>query len=121
MAMLRQRIQTGATSPFHLVYVARTPDHVFYANELHEIEHSQEKVTVDRLYTRSGLPVDTRTPGRLTLDDLPGPTPATADAGTFTRVYVCGPTGFVEHAAQLLLARGHAADAIRTERFGPSG
>jgi ferredoxin-NADP reductase len=37
------------------------------------------------------------------------------------RVYVCGPTGFVENAARLLQTRGHQSDTIRTERFGPSG
>jgi ferredoxin-NADP reductase len=31
---------------------------------------------------------------------------------------VCGPTGFVEAAATLLLAAGHDPKRIRTERFG---
>ena len=37
------------------------------------------------------------------------------------RIYACGPSGFVERAADLLLALGHAPTAIRTERFGPTG
>lgn len=37
---------------------------------------------------------------------------------TGTRCYVCGPTAFVEHVGDLLLAAGHAPDRIRTERFG---
>lgn len=134
MAMLRQRIESGAATPFHLIYVARTPDHVFYANELYTIAQNDDAVTIDRLYTRSGLPDDARTPGRLTLEDLPAPVGTATEARTegaatttrepvagFTRAYVCGPTGFVEHAAQLLQARGHKPNAIRTERFGPSG
>jgi ferredoxin-NADP reductase len=36
------------------------------------------------------------------------------------RVFVCGPTGFVETAAGLLVDRGHDPAQIRTERFGPS-
>ena len=36
-------------------------------------------------------------------------------------VYVCGPTGFVEHVAELLVGLGHDPHAIKTERFGPSG
>ena len=36
-----------------------------------------------------------------------------------TRCYVCGPTGFVEAAVELLLKAGFATDNIRTERFGP--
>jgi ferredoxin-NADP reductase len=34
--------------------------------------------------------------------------------------YVCGPTGFVEATADLLVAAGHDATRIRTERFGPT-
>jgi ferredoxin-NADP reductase len=149
MAMLRQRIESKAPRPFHLIYVARTPDHIFYTNELHTIAQSHADVTIDRIYTRAGLPDDPRAPGRLTLEDLPVPLGATGTSlarlteasqaesteagrsassataptrhGAMTRVYVCGPTGFVEHAAQLLQARGHPSDAIRTERFGPTG
>jgi ferredoxin-NADP reductase len=36
-------------------------------------------------------------------------------------IYVCGPTAFVETAASGLVALGHEAGRIRTERFGPSG
>jgi len=36
-------------------------------------------------------------------------------------VYVCGPSGFVESAANALVALGHDAERIRTERFGPTG
>jgi len=36
-------------------------------------------------------------------------------------VYVCGPTGFAETAANAPVALGHEPDRIRTERFGPSG
>ena len=34
------------------------------------------------------------------------------------RVYVCGPTGFVESVANDLVALGHDPASIRTERFG---
>ena len=132
MAMVRQRVQSASTTPFHLIYVARTPDHIFYTNELFTIAQSHPDITVDRIYTRSGLPDDPRTPGRLTLSDLPASSRAAAQgdhpagdepqpASTPSRVFVCGPTGFVENAAQLLQARGHHPTAIRTERFGPSG
>jgi ferredoxin-NADP reductase len=36
-------------------------------------------------------------------------------------VFICGPTGFVEAAASLLVKAGHDASVIKTERFGPSG
>ncbi|MEO6999383.1 MAG: ferredoxin reductase [Terracoccus sp.] len=117
MAMLRQRAQVGSSAPFHLVYSARTPDHVFYANELYSISQDASGATVDLLYTRSGLPDDARPAGRLSPDDLPAAVPGEGS----TRVYVCGPNGFVENAARLLLDRGHPPASIRTERFGSSG
>ena len=45
-----------------------------------------------------------------------GPSPSTRP-----RVYVCGPTAFVETAADLLVRLGHAPSSIRAERFGPTG
>jgi ferredoxin-NADP reductase len=36
-------------------------------------------------------------------------------------IFVCGPTPFVEHVADLLVALGHEAGRVRTERFGPTG
>ena len=118
MAMLRQRARTGSNTPFQLIYSARTPDHLIYTNELHAISQLECDVTIDRLFTRSGLPDDARSPGRLRPLDFPQPVSSAAGP---TRVYVCGPTGFVENAAQLLIERGHQPASIRTERFGPSG
>jgi ferredoxin-NADP reductase len=37
------------------------------------------------------------------------------------RVFVCGPTPFVESVADHLIALGHPAAAVHTERFGPTG
>ena len=37
------------------------------------------------------------------------------------RVYVCGPSGFVEAVAETLVGLGHQPGHIRTERFGPTG
>ena len=37
------------------------------------------------------------------------------------RIYVCGPTAFVEAAAELLVDSGHPPVGIKTERFGPTG
>lgn len=118
MAMLRARVRSQSKVPFHLIYSARTPDHLFYSNELYRVGTSSENVMIDRAFTRAGLPRDARMPGRLRLEDIPEPSKTSA---TPTRVYVCGPNGFVESTTQLLLQRGHSAAAIRTERFGPTG
>ncbi|MEI9985547.1 MAG: hypothetical protein WDN69_21560 [Aliidongia sp.] len=37
------------------------------------------------------------------------------------RIYICGPSAFVETASTLLVGLGHDPLSIRTERFGPSG
>jgi ferredoxin-NADP reductase len=37
------------------------------------------------------------------------------------RIFVCGPTAFVERTADLLVGLGHDASAIRLERFGATG
>jgi ferredoxin-NADP reductase len=34
---------------------------------------------------------------------------------------VCGPTGFVEAVANILIDLGHDPRRIKTERFGPTG
>jgi ferredoxin-NADP reductase len=106
MAMVRERARTGSTAPFTLVYSARGPSDVFYADEL-----AAADIDTTILYTRAAT--DSRPAGRITAADLPDAAGA--------RVYVCGPTGFVEAVSDLLLARGHDAATIRTERFGPSG
>jgi len=72
-------------------------------------------LTLTYLYTRAapaGMPV-----GRINADTL-------AAAGwppdSKPAVFVCGPTGFVEAAANLLVAAGHDPAAVKTERFGPT-
>ena len=37
------------------------------------------------------------------------------------QVFVCGPTGFVEAVADVLLALGHPPERVKTERFGSAG
>jgi ferredoxin-NADP reductase len=115
MAMIRTRRTLGGRAPFRLVYSVRTPEDRLYRSEL---QRPDPGVDVASLYTRrvpDGWP---RPPGRLTADDLAG---AGWPVEFAPSVYVCGPTGFVEHAADLLVDLGHDPQRIRTERFGPSG
>jgi ferredoxin-NADP reductase len=116
MAMLRQRITTGS-SEFRLVYSVRSPGDVYYANELAQLQDDCDWLRVDLVYTRAA-PRSARPPGRVRVGDLaePGWTP-----GDDPRVYVCGPTGFVESVTAMLVGLGHPPSVIRTERFGPSG
>lgn len=115
MAMVRARRQAGSAAPFRLLYSVRGPGNVYYADELRRPEPGLD---VSYLYTRSLPEGVSRPAGRITQADL---AEAGWPAGLEPDCYVCGPTGFVETAADLLLALGHAPERIRTERFGPSG
>jgi ferredoxin-NADP reductase len=113
MAMLRSRAAAQDRTPFRLAYSVRSPDHVFYAHELHQL--GAEGPALDRqiVYTRSAPPQDPRGARRVDETDLQAPPGALA--------FVCGPTGFVETVADHLVDIGHPAGNIRTERFGPTG
>ncbi|GAA2870363.1 ferredoxin reductase [Nonomuraea rubra] len=115
MAMIRERRKAGSRVPFRLLYSVRDPERRYYAEELRRPDPGLD---ITYLYTRSAPDGVSRPARRIMLDDLAeGGWPATFEPDC----YVCGPTGFVEAAADLLLALGHAPERIRTERFGPTG
>ncbi|WP_346433705.1 ferredoxin reductase [Nonomuraea composti] len=115
MSMIRARRQAGSRAPFRLLYSLRDPDRRYYADELRRPDPGLD---ITYLYTRSAPEHVSRPARRIMLDDLAeGGWPASFEPDC----YVCGPTGFVEAAADLLLALGHAPERIRTERFGPTG
>ena len=115
MAMIRARRAAGSRAPFRLVYSVRTPEDRMYLSELRRADPG---VDTAFLYTRSAPEASPRPPRRVDAADL---TRAGWPPDFAPTVYVCGPTGFVEHVADLLVDLGHQADRIRTERFGPSG
>ena len=111
MAMLRARAQAGTGGPFRLIYSVRTPDDVYYADEL-------RTAGVILLYTRAAPEGSARAPHRIDAADLAAHGwPPESNATS----YVCGPTPFVEAVATLLTDAGHEPARIRTERFGASG
>jgi ferredoxin-NADP reductase len=118
MAMVRTRVANGGTRPMRLVYSTRTPDTVLYGDELCRLAEREPQLDVELVYTRRAPegregPVGRLDAARLaTLAWPPADRPAS---------FVCGPTGFVEAVADLLVDQGHAPGRIRTERFGPSG
>jgi ferredoxin-NADP reductase len=116
MAMLRQRVVAGGAD-FRLVYSVRSPADVYYVHELGLLERECGWLQVALVYTRTAAPDTARPPGRVGSGDL-APNGWTPDHGV--RVYVCGPTGFVESATTTLIEQGYHPSAIRTERFGPS-
>jgi ferredoxin-NADP reductase len=118
MAMVRARRVAGSRVPFRLVYSARTPTDVFYADELRRRVRDDLGLDVAYVYTREAPEGWRGEPHRVGLADLnthgwpPDLEP---------HCYVCGPTGFVETVADLLVGLGHQARRVRTERFGPTG
>ena len=118
MAMIRERAAAGSRAPFRLIYSVRDPGALLYGDELARCEQAGDGVGVRYVYTRTAPPGSTEPTGRINAAILasagwpPDQSPA---------VFVCGPTGFVEAVADLLVRAGHGAGAIKTERFGPSG
>ncbi|NUO61135.1 MAG: oxidoreductase [Hamadaea sp.] len=115
MAMIRARAEASVRVPFRLVYSTRTPEDVLYAEELRRRALEDRGLDVTVVYTRRAPDGHGRPPGRLTAADLAewGWPPDFEPA-----VFVCGPTGFVEAAADLLIDAGHEPQRIKTERFG---
>jgi ferredoxin-NADP reductase len=116
MAMVRTHAASGSSAPSRLLYSVREPGAVFYRDELHARARAGLDVTF--AYTRSAPEGSTRAAGRVDERLLREAMWGSQVAPTS---YVCGPTGFVETVAALLVEAGHEPDRIRTERFGPSG
>jgi len=118
MAMVRSRVSAGSTTPFRLLYSVREPERIFYRDELRAISDQNPAVAITYAYTRAAPKNWPRPPGRIDTALVASTTWPSRLAPT---CYVCGPTSFVESAADLLSAAGHGPDSIRTERFGPTG
>jgi ferredoxin-NADP reductase len=132
MSMIRTHAKVNSQVPVRLIYSARTPADVIYAAEISE-RSRVSPLTVTFLYTRAA---------RSALAGAAGPQAAGGNAGAAApRVYagrlnrgilaetaflpqsdpatfICGPTGFVEAASDLLVKAGYAPGTIKTERFG---
>jgi ferredoxin-NADP reductase len=118
MCMLRHRHLSGSIVPTALLYSVRTRNEVIYHSELMTLARSDPRFALRITLTReSGLGWT----GRVGRIDLPFVKALLEDLGGVADVYVCGSDGFVEAASALLLQAGQPPDAIRTERFGPTG
>jgi ferredoxin-NADP reductase len=116
MAMLRYHRDTNSSVPARLLLSVRDLEDVLFRDELESLRGS---VGIQITLTRGQAPPGwTGFTGRVDAQMLAaaGPDPAERPG-----VYVCGPTGFVEHAADLLVSRGHDPGNVYTERFGPTG
>jgi ferredoxin-NADP reductase len=117
MAMLRHRSARGSQIDARVLVSARAWEDVLYRDELERLAQRDE-VQVHYTLTRSKPAGWTGFDRRLDGPMLEAVGPSVAE---HPRVFVCGPTAFVERAADLLVGLGHQPAAIRTERFGPTG
>ena len=116
MAMIRARAAAGSDAETRLLFSSRGWDDVIYRDELERFDGDGLRVV--HTLTRSQPPGWTGYARRVDAEMLAevGPSPAERP-----RVYVCGPTPFVEAAAEALVQLGHDPRMIKTERFGPTG
>jgi len=116
MAMLRHRAAAGSDAPVVLLVSSRTEEDILYRAELDNLNGGG--LAVHHTLTRGAPDGWKGFERRVDADMLTAVGPPVADA---PRVFVCGPTPFVEAVADLLVALGHAPAAIHAERFGPTG
>jgi ferredoxin-NADP reductase len=114
MAMLRSRAAARSSARFRLLYSVRAPEAMLYPDDLLAGD-AVDGVEVSIAYTRKAPAGWSDPVGRVDAARLAATTWAPAERPT---TYLCGPTAFVETVADLLLAAGHDARRIRTERFG---
>ena len=114
MAMARARADAATGAPFRLLYSVREPENAIYRDELLALGEAGG-VDLTWAYTRSAPDGWAGRVGRL---DGAAISAAVWPVDRMPIVYVCGPTGFVEHVADTLVELGHEPRRIRTERFG---
>ena len=116
MAMIRARAVAGSDVDTRLLFSSRSWEDVIYREELER--RGGDGLTFVHTLTRSQPPGWTGYARRVDAEMLAevGLSPA-----ELPRVYVCGPTPFVEAVAEALVQLGHEPHRVKTERFGPTG
>ncbi|MCX7297873.1 MAG: ferredoxin reductase, partial [Hyphomicrobiales bacterium] len=118
MAMLRQRAASASRTPATLLYSSRSIADIIYRAELERLAADGSGLTVVHTLTRE-MPAGWS--GERRRIDLAMLEQTAFAPAVSPRIFICGPTPLVESAARGLRDLGHAAQRIKTERFGPSG
>jgi ferredoxin-NADP reductase len=118
MAILRHRHATASHVPARLLVSARGAGDVLYSAELAELAEADDGFELLATLTRDAPPGWTGFTGRVDRGMLEE---VAWDPRELARTFVCGPTGFVEAAAEALVGLGHDPALVKTERFGPTG
>jgi ferredoxin-NADP reductase len=116
MAMIRSRDSAGSQVETRLLFSSRAWDDIIYRDELNRL--SGTGLTVVHTLTRAQPPGWTGYARRVDSEMLAEVGPG---ADEHPRIYVCGPTPFVETVAAALVQLGHQPQEVKTERFGPTG
>ena len=116
MAMIRLRAAVGTGVGTTLLASSRSWEDVLFRADLERL--AGDGLTVVHTLTASRPSGWAGYARRVDADMLAeiGPGPAARP-----RVFVCGPTQFVELVAEALVTLGHEPRRIKTERFGPTG
>ena len=117
MAIVRHRIAQHGTVDTRLLVSTRGPGDVLYRGELMGLADAQG-LQIHFTLTRRAPSNWSGWTRRVDAEMLAAVGPSPADS---PRVYICGPTAFVERVADLLVDAGHDPARIHAERFGPSG
>jgi ferredoxin-NADP reductase len=116
-AVLRHWAAADRPVPVRVLYSARSLDDAIYREELLRLAAHDEldlRIALTRAWP-AGWSGHRGRIDRALIDAVAWP------AQERPRTYVCGPTPFVEAAAELLVQSGHRPDSIKTERFGSTG
>ncbi len=110
--------------PALLLYSARSPEDIIYKKWLDDAAEGCPAMSVQYALTRRPPPGWTgyarRLDAAMLRDCIAGLARLNGSGNAAPLCYACGPTGFVEAAADALLQVGIPETVIRTERFGPT-
>jgi ferredoxin-NADP reductase len=118
MAMLRHRARRKVRAPALLLYSSRSLEDVIYREELDAMVRRDSDLRVVNTLTRKRPEGWMGHSGRIEKALL---AEAGFPADQNPKIFVCGPTPFVENVSRLLVELRHDPLTIKTERFGPSG
>ncbi|QGN35573.1 oxidoreductase [Microlunatus sp. Gsoil 973] len=113
-SFLRHHEVVGSTTPIRLLYSTQSSASMIFRDEL-QAQASRELIDIDITLTRE-QPADWTGYRRRIDAELLGMIVWPAEEHPVD--YVCGPTGFVEKASDILVALGHEPGRVLTERFG---
>jgi ferredoxin-NADP reductase len=118
MAMVRHRASGMHKTPARMLASWRKFDDIIYREELDRLAAAGDGLSVSHTLTRDkppGWKGYTRRIDAAMIGEVAWPKEQTPAA------FICGPTPFVEAAADLLVRAGYDPLWVKTERFGPTG